>query len=350
MIKVRKEDVKLNFKMRKKMKTSKYILTAILAILGLNLTTKVEAQDLTLSQPYSSSLYLAPSFAGMSNGGKAFLTYRNQWPGLSGGYNSVLMGCDYFFRRQSSSLGVLLSYDNQAGIFTTLEFKPQYNYRIEVSRGLYFRPGIELSAYYKAVKTDELVFADQIAVDGTILNKNEIERLDKTGGLKIDVAASVLLYNNDFWIGADVHHLTQTDVSFVGNEAKTPMKITAMGGYRFVYDKNWQRGTEDALTATLLLQRQSEFNQMHIGIFWHKMPLELGISYRDLPFLSKGDLMNRDAFICMAGVSINESLKISYSYDITLSKLSGYTNGAHEIVLSVKFDQRNENDLSFFCY
>ncbi|MFA6778890.1 MAG: PorP/SprF family type IX secretion system membrane protein, partial [Paludibacteraceae bacterium] len=265
------------------MNTTKYIITAVLAILGVSLSNNAEAQDMTLSQPYSSSLYLAPSFAGMSNGGKSFLTYRNQWPGLSGGYNSVIFGCDYFFRRQSSSLGVLLSYDNQAGIFSTLEFKPQYNYRIELSRGLYFRPGIELSAYYKSIKTDNLVFADQIAVDGSILDKNEIERLDQTGGLKIDAAISALVYNNDFWVGAALHHLTQTDVSFVGNESKTPIKISALGGFRYVYDRNWQRGLEDALTATLLLQHQSNYSQMHIGIFWHKMPLELGIAYRDLP-------------------------------------------------------------------
>lgn len=328
----------------------KYRKIVSLVILLLGSISLAKAQDMTLSQPYASNLYLAPSFAGMTNGGKAFLTYRNQWPGISGGYNSVLIGTDYFFRRQSSSLGVLLSYDNQAGIFTTLEFKPQYNYNIEVSRGLYFRPGIELSAYYKSINSDELIFADQIAVDGEILGKSELNRLDKTHGLKIDAAISALLYDNHFWAGLALHHLTQTDVSFVGNEAKTPIKLSVLGGYRYVYDHNWQKGLEDALTATLLFQHQSSFSQMHIGIFWHKMPLELGIAYRDLPFVAKDDLMNRDAFICSAGFMINDALKISYSYDITLSKLSGYTSGAHELVFSVKFDQRSEHDISFFCY
>ena len=69
------------------MKIIKYILILFFAIVS----GDIQAQDFILSQPYANSLYLAPSFAGMTNGGRAFLTYRNQWAGFSGGYNTVLM-------------------------------------------------------------------------------------------------------------------------------------------------------------------------------------------------------------------------------------------------------------------
>ena len=310
----------------------------------------LQAQDLLLSQPYGSSLYLAPSFAGMTNGGRIFITYRNQWTAMSGGYNTGLAGIDYFFRRQNSSLGLLVSYDRQAGgIFNSAEIHPQYNYRIEINKNLYFRPGVELSVYYKAIEPSKLIFADQIAVDGTIVEGASAGDFNKTGGVDIDVALSGLLYNKDFWFGMALHHVTETDVSFFNSETKTPRKWTFLAGYRYAYYKDLSLGVEDAVSATAIFDYQSNYSQLLLGVYWHRMPLELGIWYRDLPFVSKGNRMNRDAIIGGIGITLG-NYKISYSYDMTLSKLSRHTSGSHEIVLTFKFDQRDENDLSFFCY
>ena len=327
------------------MKTIKYILIVLATSFG-----SMQAQDIMLSQPFASSLYLGPSFAGMTNGGRAFLTYRNQWPGLAGGYNTALLGGDYFFRRQNSSVGGLLVYDRQAGgAFTTMEFHPQFNYRVEISRNLFFRPGVELTLYYKAINPDKFIFADQIAVDGTIIDGRTLENFNKEGGGGVDAAVSALLYNNNFWLGMALHHISEREVSFVNDEAKKPRKWSAFGGRRFVYHQDRQRGFEDSFTLAGIVDYQSTHSQLQLGVFWHRMPLELGFWYRDFPFIAKGNLMNQDALIGVIGFSY-ENLKISYSYDATLSKLSGHSGGAHEIVLTIKFNQRDENDLSFFCY
>lgn len=180
-----------------------YVLVAFLAT-GFG---SMQAQDLVLSQPYASSLHLGPSFAGMTNGGRAFLTYRNQWPGFSGGYNTALMGGDFFFRRQNSSVGAFLSYDRQiGGAFTAISLHPQYNYRVRVSENLFFRPGVELSVYYKAINPDKFVFADQIGEDGTI-DGTSSSNFVRERGTNVDVAVSALLYNSKFWLGAAIHNI-----------------------------------------------------------------------------------------------------------------------------------------------
>ena len=328
------------------MKIIKYIIVAFLAT-GFG---SVQAQDLVLSQPFASSLYLAPSFAGMTNGGRAFLTYRNQWSGFAGGYNTALMGGDFFFFRQSSSIGALISYDRQAGgAFTTTELHPQYNYRVKVSENLYFKPGVELSVYYKAINPDKFVFADQIAVDGTIVDGKYLDNFVREGGASVDVAASLLLYNNNFWLGGALHHISETEISFINDASKTPRKWSAFAGRRFVYFADRQMGWEDTFTFAGIFSYQSTFSQLQLGVFWHRLPLEMGLMYRDLPFVAKDNLMNRDAIIGIAGFNFGD-FKISYSYDVTLSKLAGLSAGAHELVLTVKFNQKDENDLSFFCY
>ena len=41
-----------------------------------------KTQDPQFPQFYSSPLYLAPSFAGATDGGRVILNYRDQWPQL----------------------------------------------------------------------------------------------------------------------------------------------------------------------------------------------------------------------------------------------------------------------------
>ncbi len=311
----------------------------------------MQAQDFILSQPYANSLYLAPSFAGMTNGGRAFLTYRNQWTSYSGGYNTAILGVDYFFRRQNSSVGAFISYDRHAGgAFTSIELHPQFNYRVQVTDDIYFRPGVEFAVFYKAINPDKFIFANQITENGIIIDQQIPQEYDEgLDGMNVDVAASVLLYNENFWVGGAVHCITQTGVSFVNSESRTPRKWSAFAGNRFVYNEDRQRGYEDSFTLAGTFDYQSSYTQMQLGVIWHWMPLELGVWYRDLPFVAKNNLTNRDAIIGVAAFSY-QNLKVSYSYDVTISDLAGYTAGAHEVVLTFKFDQRNERDISFFCY
>jgi LPS O-antigen subunit length determinant protein (WzzB/FepE family) len=42
------------------------------------------AQDFLLSQPWSATTTIAPSFAGYTGGGRVFATYRNQWSTMKG--------------------------------------------------------------------------------------------------------------------------------------------------------------------------------------------------------------------------------------------------------------------------
>ena len=60
-------------------------------------------------------------------------------------------------------------------------------------------------------------------------------------------------------------------------------------------------------------------------------------------YLKKGSLVgglwyrNRDAFIILLGIQ-SEIVKIGYSYDMTVSKLSVASGGSHEVSLTVTFE------------
>ena len=57
--------------------------------------------------------------------------------------------------------------------------------------------------------------------------------------------------------------------------------------------------------------------------FYYKDVVGVGMQYR-----------TGDALVGYLKVNITESIRIGYAYDYTLSKLSGYSKGAHEIIVS----------------
>jgi type IX secretion system PorP/SprF family membrane protein len=101
-----------------------------------------------------------------------------------------------------------------------------------------------------------------------------------------------------------------------------PTKFTVHGGAIIPLEK----GNESYLSPNVLFQAQQKFQQLNIGLYYVKGPFVAGLWYR-----------NQDAVVALVGVQ-NNNFKFGYSYDITVSKLSGNTAGSHEISLQIQFE------------
>ncbi|MGB0423082.1 MAG: type IX secretion system membrane protein PorP/SprF, partial [Flavobacteriales bacterium] len=53
-----------------------------------------------------------------------------------------------------------------------------------------------------------------------------------------------------------------------------------------------------------------------------------------------------DAFALIASFQVTDQLRAGYSYDYTLSELSGYNSGSHELMLSYDFVYNRAKTLS----
>ena len=72
---------------------------------------------------------------------------------------------------------------------------------------------------------------------------------------------------------------------------------------------------------------------MNIGMYLNIGPLAAGLWYRN-------NLSIRpDALITMLGI-MREKFKIGYSYDLSLSRLSNYSYGSHELSLIYFFGEK----------
>jgi type IX secretion system PorP/SprF family membrane protein len=323
----------------------------IYLIASLFFYAETQAQDILLSQPYNNALTVAPSFAGITNGGRAALTYRNQWAGINGGrtYNTFVGAADYFLRDYNSGIGAIFRYDRQgAGLIQDIDFGLQYNYRVKINRdGLYFRPGVQLRVVNKSLDFDKFVFSDQLAVDGSILYEKPLFDLETDAYTKLDATFSSLLYNKYFWAGFTLDHLIPYKTTFLGEDGKVPVRIALTGGINWIYKSSgWRNRYDETITFATLIQHQGSFNQMDLGATWTKNIFQIGLWYRG--FYPIQTVSGHDAVVAIVGLNF-DSFKVAYSYDISISSLMSTSAGSHEISLQFFFDQKERSPMSFFC-
>src|SRR3954467_10487497 len=72
------------------------------------------AQDPQFTQFYANPLYLNPAFAGTARCPRICMNYRNQWPLLSGRYETYSFSADMHMDALAGGLGVLVTADDQA--------------------------------------------------------------------------------------------------------------------------------------------------------------------------------------------------------------------------------------------
>lgn len=309
-------------------------------ILLLSLTCLItEAQDPQFSQFYANPYTLGPSFAGTTNGGRASLMYRNQWPDLPKQFVSSIFSVDYFLPNYQSGAGIFFMKDQAGeGSLSTTSFGLQYNYLIDINRFLTFRPGLQVSKNQRAVDVSKLTFVDQLSFSGNreVTSTNRVsEKIDY-----VDFSTSLLLMHPAFWVGFSINHLTTPNQSlFNEGQSTLPRKLKVYGGVK-KYNRSWKKRRKDEnFSFAFLYKSQANYDQLDIGLYWNVDPFILGLWYRGLPGIKSTDgKINQDAVVILVGVHRN-SYKIGYSYDATISRLISNTGGAHEITFSYLFNQ-----------
>ena len=279
----------------------------------------LHAQDVQFTQFYANPLYLNPAFAGTVRCPRICMNYRNQWPNLSGTYVSYSVSYDQHVDALSGGIGLLVTQDDQArGTLKTTQASLVYSYLITPSREFSIRMALQAGFFQKTLDKTKLNFGDMIDPKrGFVWNTNEqIPSQTKTN---LDFSAGVLGYSKKYFFGAAVQHITQPEEGLQGN-SKLPFKITGHAGAVIPLEK----GSESSISPNILFQQQQNFTQLNLGVYFTRGSFVGGLWYR-----------NSDAFIVLLGIQ-TDHLKIGYSYDVTVSKLSSNTAGSHEVSLQLQ--------------
>ena len=296
------------------------------------------AQDVSFSQMYAAPMYLSPSFTGLTQGTRLSMTYRDQWPGIPNTYRSYALAADHFFEDYSSGIGIMVMRDDSGnGLLVRQDISVLYSYEFEVARELFVRPGIEFMYKERNLDLMGAIFPSDQGSNGSTI-PGSISGNEQFNHKQFDAAVSGMIYNNDFWFGFALHNLVKSDQGTTDIQTYNPFKTSVYGGYKYRYKDKMRRNDEQSITLAFNYRMQQDFNQLDIGTYWYINPMELGLWYRGIPFASDGGLINNDGLIFILGINVGPA-RFAYSYDWTLSELSGYSNGANELTLIYRFNQ-----------
>ncbi|HLG02447.1 MAG TPA: type IX secretion system membrane protein PorP/SprF [Bacteroidia bacterium] len=298
----------------------KLILAAFLGASAVDL----KAQDPELTQFYASPLYLNPALAGNRICPRISMSYRMQWPGITGTYSSVAASYDQLAQKIKGGIGLVFVNDRAAqGTLNTTGVGLIYAPYIKLGPRASISAALQAGYWQKAVNWSKLHFGDEIdSHKGFIFNTGEAQGLDKAGNF--DMAAGLALNSDRFFAGVAVHHIFEPNESFLGGTSILPRKYTAHAGGIIRFDKH-SRQPESYISPNILYQVQGDFQQLNLGLYVKKESIVGGLWYR-----------GNDSFIVLLGIEAG-SARIGYSYDVTISKLTNATAGAHELSFGWQF-------------
>jgi type IX secretion system PorP/SprF family membrane protein len=301
-------------------------------------TFRGSGQDPEFSQFYANPLYLNPALAGANTCPRLILNYRNQWPGLSNSFVTYNLSYDQYVDKIFGGVGLLVNTDNAGdGILRTTTASLMYSFRLQAGRDFFINMAVQGTFYQKALNWDKLQFEDEIDPQlGFIDNTTSETPPDQSSVTFPDFAAGAVFgWKGILHGGIAVHHLTEPNMAFYNsNTNKLPMKITGHLGVNINLEGGGDEFAGDNepkfyLSPNVLYQQQGPFHQINAGLYVVRYPLIIGGWFRH-------NFENADAVIALIGLEY-ESLKIGYSYDMTLSKLKSNTGGAHEVSVAWQF-------------
>ena len=309
------------------MKTIDKILIILFLLSGIT----VYSQDPHFTQFYANPLYLNPAFAGSAMCPRMVLNYRNQWPAIPGTYVTYNASYDQYINKISGGVGILANYD-EAGLKTinTSMVSGIYSFSTPLNRYVSLKAGFEVSVFQVKLDWSKLTFGDEIDPKyGFIYNtQNPIPpTLKRTVP---DFSSGILIYSDDFYGGVAVDHLATPDIGFE-SLCPLPRRLTVhVGGVIDMEHHRRKRIDDPMISPNIVYMRQQDFEQINFGMYYNKFPMVGGLWFRK-------DSKHNDALIALIGI-YSGSVKIGYSYDFTVSKLTNVSGGAHEISCIYMFD------------
>ncbi len=299
------------------MRIFKILLTAVLVTNALNLS----AQDPEFSQFFANPLYTNPAFAGAAKCPRFVANYRNQWPQFPGGnFVTYSLSYDQHVNALAGGIGGSIVHDRAGrGLLNTTYASAYYSYLLNVSRKFSMKLAIQPGVINRSLDWDGLTFPDMIDEErGFVRNTNEIRGAGSR--TVVDLGAGFLGYTEKFYFGGALGHINQPNFSLNGGTNILPIKATANIGAMLPLKS---RG-DMYISPNIIYRQQGVHNLLNVGTYFIKSNVLAGAWVRHT-------IKNFDALVFILGYS-NESVKIGYSYDLTISQLRA-SGGAHEISL-----------------
>lgn len=329
------------------------LVTFGLLIIG-SLDTK--GQDGAFSQYYTSPLFLNPAFVGSAEGFRATLNHRTQWPYVPGKFTTSGFAAGYQPNKLIDGLGVVVKKEVEGeGALSTTSASGIFARRWVIPRTMDIQAAMQVGFFNKQVKWDRLVFSDELDPIRGDIYPSAAQKPVSASTAGLDISAGVVskfdlniggkkIINQ---AGAAFYHINQPNESLTGGESSLPVRWTIHYGMLIPSNSLLSNKTL-TFYPNFRFEKQNDFTQFDLSVLAFEPPFFLGGNLRNSKEYFNYE--NTSQFIATAGFKGNNKIlgnyMIGYSYDVSLSGLSGSNRGTHEIALMIFLEKKNTNKSS----
>ncbi len=314
-------------------------------------SSNIVAQQIPIFSLYhENGFVLNPAITGAEGLGIAALSYRHQWTEvndapntISGGYRMPIYSKGDQFQKAGNFIGVgAYVMNDQTGPTSYLSGNISFAYHISFAkinpfswaaflRKSHISLGINASVNQYRLNSTELV--PESANDRLVIAADDSKVLPNAG-------LGFYYYYDKFYFGVSSPQVIPLKVKYVEYDGSSTIHkinhIFIVAGGKIPFGgKVTKSRTPRGYTYKFYLEPMVWFKNVQgapyqydiYARFRHKNIVWVGAGYRS----SKTIVMD-------AGVLIKKQLKLGYAYDLSISDLSSYLGGSHEIVLAYQID------------
>jgi type IX secretion system PorP/SprF family membrane protein len=315
----------------------KKIFTTLTVALAAFTSVSFAQQDPQFTQFMHSKLIYNPGYAGTSEAICANVLYRQQWVNFPGAPRTGLLSFDMPIGDLPLAVGVNVMSD-QIGFAKTLFGRVAVAYNRRIGAGV-LGIGIDGGVLQQQFN------GTWITPDGIAQQDAAIPTWQATGQTSPNAGLNKLTYDvgfgafysiaNKMYVGLSSSHLAAQDIKSEGD-----VKYALARHYYLVGGYTFDLTPEHALQPNVKVKSDAASTQLDVNLtyIYNKM-LWVGVSYR-----------MQDAIAPMIGYRFlkDKSLKVGYSYDLTLSKIKGYSSGTHEVMLGYCFNVKKPKKITSY--
>lgn len=316
----------------------KKIFTTLTIALAVITSVSFAQQDPQFTQFMHSKLIYNPGYAGTSQAICANVLYRQQWVNFPGAPKTGLLSFDMPIGQLPIAIGLNVMSD-QIGYDKTLFARIALAYNKPIGAGI-LGIGIDGGILQKQFN------GTWITPDGTgVYDANIPNYTSGTSTLTTNPNLNKLSYDvgfgafysiaNKMYVGISSTHLAAQDI-----KQSTDIKFALARHYYIVGGYTFDLTQQHALQPNVKVKSDGASTQLDVNLTYiYNRTLSVGVSYR-----------MQDAIAPMIGYRFlkDKSLRFGYSYDLTMSKIKGYSSGTHEISLGYCFNVKKPKKVTSY--
>tara|TARA_B100001109_G_C18864775_1_gene476428 strand:- start:10529 stop:11617 length:1089 start_codon:yes stop_codon:yes gene_type:complete len=279
-----------------------------------NCSSSIAQQDPQFNQYFFNPLGINPAYAGSRGMLSAVAIHRTQWVGFEGAPSSQAFAIHAPTKDKKMGLGFQLMND-VIGPKTTTAISGVYAYKVRINRGrLGF--GLRASLYNYTFRWDEIEYRDNS-------NYGSIER-GRENYLTPSFDFGMYYSDRKNYIGFELTHLNEGKLGIEGDNVNIESTARQEAQAIITAGRAFRLNRYVIFKPSVLIKTANNrpaFIDVNASVLL-KEKLWLGMSYR-----------RGYGAVAILEYNINRSLRIGYSYDISLTELSRRNGGSHEIFI-----------------